>query len=86
MVRGSEQRSGSTFEELGYLLYFKFLATNNNAKYETTITGLNLAARLEVSSVELWVSKECKARNTIKDLQRGFASFKITKVHRKDNE
>lgn len=53
MVRGLEQRSGSNFEELGYLLYFKFLAANNNAKYETTITGLNLVSRLEVSSVEL---------------------------------
>lgn len=94
---------GPNFEELEYSLGFEFPATNNDAEYEAVITGLGLAARLGVSSVEICndsqlivgqVMGEFEARDgkmaaylmAVRDLQRGFSSFKITKVPRKDNE
>lgn len=94
---------GPNSEELEYSLRFEFPATNNDAEYEAVITGLGLAARLGVSSVEICsdsqlivgqVMGEFEAKDgkmtaylmAVRDLQRGFSSFKKTKVPRKDNE
>lgn len=44
---------GPESEELVYSLHFEFPATNNDAEYEAVITGLSLAARLGITSVEI---------------------------------
>ncbi|XP_022880588.1 uncharacterized protein LOC111397850 [Olea europaea var. sylvestris] len=94
---------GPDSEELEYSLCFEFLATNNDAEYEAVITGLGLAARLGVSSIEVCndlqlivgqVSREYEAKDgkmtaylmKVRDLEKGFASFRMTKVPRKENE
>ncbi|XP_022843234.1 uncharacterized protein LOC111366770 [Olea europaea var. sylvestris] len=94
---------GPNEEELEYSLHFEFPATNNEAEYEAVITGLGLAARLGVTSVEVCsdsqliigqVTGEFEAKDgkmaaylmEVKNLQRGFTKFKITKIPRKDNE
>ncbi|XP_022851454.1 uncharacterized protein LOC111373186 [Olea europaea var. sylvestris] len=94
---------GLNEEELEYSLHFEFPATNNEVEYEAVITGLGLAARLGVTSVEICsdsqliigqVTGEFEAKDgkmaaylmEVKNLQKGFAKFKITKVPRKDNE
>lgn len=45
---------GPESEELEYSLRFEFLATINDAEYEAVITGLCLAVRLGVTSVEIF--------------------------------
>ncbi|XP_022880951.1 uncharacterized protein LOC111398255 [Olea europaea var. sylvestris] len=65
---------GPNGEELEYSLRFEFPATNNDVEYETVITGLGLAAKLGVTSVEI-----CSDSQLI-------VWFKITKVSQKDNE
>ncbi|XP_022852218.1 uncharacterized protein LOC111373864 [Olea europaea var. sylvestris] len=94
---------GPDSEELEYSLCFEFLATNNDVEYEAVITGLGLATRLGVASVEVCsdsklivgqVSGEYEVKDgrmagyliKVRDLQRGFASFKMVKVSRRDNE
>ncbi|XP_022880798.1 uncharacterized protein LOC111398075 [Olea europaea var. sylvestris] len=94
---------GPNEEELEYSLHFEFPATNNEAEYEAVITGLGLAARLGVTSVEICsdsqliigqVTREFETKDgkmatylmEVKNLQKGFTKFKITKVLRKDNE
>ncbi|XP_022875674.1 uncharacterized protein LOC111394131 [Olea europaea var. sylvestris] len=94
---------GPNEEELEYSLHFEFPTTNNEAEYKAVITGLGLAGRLGVTSVEICsdsqliigqVTGKFEAKDgkmvaylmEVKNLQKGFTKFKITKVPRKDNE
>ena len=58
--------NGFVFE---YALRFSFKATNNQAEYEALITGLKLAARLEVKNLKVFTDSQLVVGQTIREYE-----------------
>ena len=60
---------GSDKEEFKYSIKFTFLITNNATEYETLLAGLQLAKRIRVDRIRIFVDSQLVVRQVSREYE-----------------